>query len=495
MLSELRLHNFQGFGSPQVIPLKPLTLIYGPNASGKSSILRSLRLLSQSTEAARLTRAGSFVFEGQRISLASFENAVTRHDEDLSMRIGISISFDKPNRFSGPRERLEDSFEKIALDWTIESPGRISYINVAFTPRSGLALQGEPKDMPEDLKFCFANEERALILESCEGAGWLAVLSQAGFAVGSPTGEETLEETNPDGNAFLSSQDWDWQEVLDDARFRLVGIAPYYERPDGPIQRTKADSLHELVRPPRNQTSLLASLFRQLELAIVVSTVGFEYIGPLRDISKRVNFAAPSDDSRFRRQRGVRPAGRKEDETVSKWLERLTNKRYTLKTTEFRAEPVGFLGTMRSETVVDNLTGTQVTFEDVGVGLSQVLPILRSLSDSSPRSLGMGSMLGIEQPELHLHPRMQSGLSDLFADLVSERKNLQVIAETHSETFLMHLQKRLRAGTLDPDKVQILFVDRGPDGNVVTPINLDPGNEFEIDLPVSFARLRLEEFL
>ena len=50
MLRSMQLENFKAFGQRTIIPLAPITLIFGQNSSGKSSILQSLNLLKQTRE-------------------------------------------------------------------------------------------------------------------------------------------------------------------------------------------------------------------------------------------------------------------------------------------------------------------------------------------------------------------------------------------------------------------------------------------------------------
>ncbi|MGZ5520044.1 MAG: AAA family ATPase, partial [Limisphaerales bacterium] len=50
MINSYSLTNFKAFGGQQTVKLKPITLIYGPNSSGKSSLLQSLLLLKQTLE-------------------------------------------------------------------------------------------------------------------------------------------------------------------------------------------------------------------------------------------------------------------------------------------------------------------------------------------------------------------------------------------------------------------------------------------------------------
>jgi len=47
MLTEYQFSNFKAFSSPAAIPIKPITLIFGANSSGKSSIFQSLLMLKQ----------------------------------------------------------------------------------------------------------------------------------------------------------------------------------------------------------------------------------------------------------------------------------------------------------------------------------------------------------------------------------------------------------------------------------------------------------------
>ena len=84
-----------------------------------------------------------------------------------------------------------------------------------------------------------------------------------------------------------------------------------------------------------------------------------------------------------------------------------------------------------------------VDIPDVGFGISQVLPVIVQ-SFYAPA----GSIIFIEQPELHLHPRAQAHLADLFIEVLTLReggkeRGIQLIIETHSEHFLYRLQRRI----------------------------------------------------
>ena len=91
----------------------------------------------------------------------------------------------------------------------------------------------------------------------------------------------------------------------------------------------------------------------------------------------------------------------------------------------------------------------------VGVGVSQVLPILVLSLLAEP-----GSTLLFEQPELHLHPRVQTRLGDFFISMISAGR--QCIVETHSEYLVNRLRYRVAAspGEELANDIAIQFVEK-----------------------------------
>jgi predicted ATPase len=90
---------------------------------------------------------------------------------------------------------------------------------------------------------------------------------------------------------------------------------------------------------------------------------------------------------------------------------------------------------------------------NVGVGVSQVLPIVLACLLASEEST-----IIIEQPELHLHPAMQTKLTDFF--IATMLCNKQLIIETHSEYIINQLRLRtVTCFTKEPinDKLKIYF--------------------------------------
>ena len=84
--------------------------------------------------------------------------------------------------------------------------------------------------------------------------------------------------------------------------------------------------------------------------------------------------------------------------------------------------------------------GPEALITDVGFGVSQVLPVIVLLNHVPEKSTVM-----FEQPEIHLHPAIQSNLADVMVG-IAETRDLQLIVETHSEHFLRRLQRRIAEG-------------------------------------------------
>ncbi len=129
--------------------------------------------------------------------------------------------------------------------------------------------------------------------------------------------------------------------------------------------------------------------------------------------------------------------------------------------------------------LVDTFSKTNVSLLDVGFGVSQVLPvIIQSL-------FARNQTVFIEQPEVHIHPRLQTELGDLFIESVRDFGN-RFIVETHSEHLMLRLQRRIREGKLKPDEVSVLYIDRTDEGSVCLQLRLDSEGDFIDHWPDGF---------
>jgi len=212
------------------------------------------------------------------------------------------------------------------------------------------------------------------------------------------------------------------------------------------------------------------------------------YLGPLRQpperISTRRDNASSSTDMPF-----FLLDQESERQEVSGWMRRL-GMEYDLDVLSLSSTPgAHVLGDIVSVILRNSRSGVTLSTADVGFGVSQVLPILVELSARSE------SLLLIEQPEIHLHPAMQSELADLLIESIDEAgRGNQIIAETHSEHIMLRVQRRIREHSLDADQVAVLYVDQDESGRAyIQELRLDEDGQFLDDWPNGFFVERFDE--
>lgn len=124
MLRSMQLENFKAFGQRTIIPLAPITLIFGENSSGKSSILQSLNLLKQTRESRDVEALLLPRTDNGFVDLGSFQEMLFDHELERQLHIRLDTSWENEferRRFSGraiPQSNgigLEVSFARKSL--------------------------------------------------------------------------------------------------------------------------------------------------------------------------------------------------------------------------------------------------------------------------------------------------------------------------------------------------------------------------------------------
>jgi len=145
--------------------------------------------------------------------------------------------------------------------------------------------------------------------------------------------------------------------------------------------------------------------------------------------------------------------------------------------------------------LIDNCS-RKLTFEDVGTGLSCLIPVL----------VGLYSKCSfVQQPELHLHPALQSAMGDVCIEAARRGDGATHFIETHSEHLLLRILKRIRQASagriastdalaVKPDDLAILYFDPQPDGSTkVKRIRVTEEGEFLDRWPRGFFEERGKE--
>ena len=138
--------------------------------------------------------------------------------------------------------------------------------------------------------------------------------------------------------------------------------------------------------------------------------------------------------------------------------------------------------------IVEVREGLKVDLVQMGLGLSQILPIITQGLISKP-----GSIFIVEDPDVHMHPGIQAAIADFFIFLKKERKVCSLI-ETHSDHFVTRLRRRIAEQAIYSKYIDIIFVEHFDSGSSYTSITVTPNGRFEGDLPPGFCDSQDEDF-
>jgi hypothetical protein len=479
--SSLEIENFKPFGERVKVPLASITLLFGENSAGKSSILQCLYMLKQTLEngpsSMLLPRATKGI-----VDLGRFKDLIFDHDLSRDLIIKLSLGLrpdDKEEEFGGMEWKFRQASEeddiglhsftvfeegKSICSFTLSQPkDRQGHKDPAFFS-SAIYQSAEVfwRDNHRSMKFDERNRifrpDLSSLDKDCISKKYYAELFQKIFKPNQFSLQEAMEMQEKQfvvvNNAYLpvgwGLENFKKREL---ARKYLYGLFP----------SNSADFYSEVVE------DILKHLYP---------------LGPFRQSPQRTYMfsgASPSDlgysgeklpEYTYRNPDGIK--------YINDWLSRL-EVGY-----EFSVLPLGDRSKGFFEICLRNSRGVEHSLADVGFGVSQILPIIVQTVS------GSGQTIAVEQPEVHIHPRLQAELGDLFAAGVKNFYNRYII-ETHSEHLVLRLQKLISLGELKPDDVSVLYVSRGKNGSIVQRLNIDEDGDFMDDWPGGFFPERLRE--
>lgn len=490
MFRTLSIENFKVFGQQVEVPLAPITLVYGPNASGKSTILQALLLLKQSLESED-PETPALLMNGL-VDLGNFPGVVHRHDLHSNVGVGFELSPEGSRRgrtLGGARlkgaARIDLTFGWNPGERTVEQREvQVSFENLAarFHVRTLERSDTESKaEFPRRTlhEFLFADDQSVDSARS-----WLNHRLSSNPRVSDTVARPVGPEDDDLYRALVSK--------TARSTFRGGGylpISPHLRRQARGVtgEDYAAFSMSRGLRAWQVH-------FSDLESAMRASFEEMAYLGPLRDPPHRFHIFSGASRSNVGRsgEYTVEVLARRPEllARVNSWLERLEIP-YSISISEFSTEQVGeTVGDLIALVLRDRRSGVSVSASDVGFGISQLLPIVVQCL------LHRRSTILIEQPEIHVHPRLQAELAELVADSAGAFNQNQLIIETHSETLVLRLQRLIRRGDLSSDRVSVLYVDTMSDGFAyVRQLTLGDSGEFLVDWPKGFFEERVNEML
>ena len=547
MIHSLELENFKAFGERARIPFAPITLIFGENSAGKSSILQALNLLKQTRESREIGALLLPRSENGIVDLGSFKELIFDHKLERTLSIRIGIKMDEISSFSLPHGK-----EQIAIEFNFKRPSlkeevlldqfEIYYENSSnciarfqpsdrtvephefwmmmgfFHESRGLSpsklaavecvwLTDEPEFWESEFRWCTENseviirriKERMLDLEeglkqkrddsNDNGQGRIDEVSK-----------ESIKRLKRELNSlssdleYFSSSELELKSYISKRRSEemnaVLGVQGFL-----PVGVIRGDKMSMITGPgslTRHRSD--TEVFDVGEIVIAAShalerTLGNLFpMGPFRRPPERwyiFTGTSPQDvgyqgdllsDLLFRDSSLVNRA--------NKWLKQLEIG-YKLD-----VKPVGTdSGDLFEVRLIDirRKEHVDVALLDVGFGISQLLPfIVQSLVSEK-------QIISIEQPEVHVHPRLQADLGDLLAEAIQKPRQNQFIIETHSEHLILRLQRLVRKKQIRPEDVSVIYVSRGPEGANAERLRLDEDGDFIDDWPNGFFPERLRE--
>ncbi|GGZ14494.1 DUF3696 domain-containing protein [Shewanella fodinae] len=136
----------------------------------------------------------------------------------------------------------------------------------------------------------------------------------------------------------------------------------------------------------------------------------------------------------------------------------------------------------------------EVTPADVGAGVAQIFPLV--IAATQPRK----GMVCCEQPELHVHPKVQVAIGDLLTQCQAGN---QFLIETHSEHLVLRLLRRIRESEqqqlpsgytpLTPADISLLYLESSDEGTQVINTQITDDGDLANDWPNGFFEERDEE--
>jgi predicted ATPase len=149
-------------------------------------------------------------------------------------------------------------------------------------------------------------------------------------------------------------------------------------------------------------------------------------------------------------------------------------------------------------TIWDTRNDLALCAQDLGVGISQVVPVLVAALHN------IQGIVAIEEPESNIHPAFQVVLADLFITQAKANPDVLFLVETHSEHLMLRCLRRIRETTkglsqtgdvpsVTPEEVAVHFVEPCADGPRIHRIEIDGEGDFLDPWPQGFFRERVKE--
>ena len=402
MLTRMKLENFKAWQEAD-LTFGKVTAFFGANSAGKSSLFHLLLLLKQTRNATDRAVVLDFGGRAELVNLGTFADVVHLHDEAKMIRWLLEWTLPKALKIPDPRT---PSATPLFAGNSLQTRYEVGFGNTSLLPR--------------ELAYRFNDVDFLLRLKTIKKRQFELVADPPPFT-------------------FIRKQGRAW---------------PLPQPVKTHLFPSQAQSYYQN-----------AGFLGDFELAYENLMDSIYYLGPLREYPQREYHWAGSspEDVGHRGERtvdamlaatirgekrslGYRRRRQTFQQMIAHWL-------YTLGLIrEFHLEEIAKGSNLYRAMVKTFSSSVPTSLTDVGFGVSQVLPVLVLLY-----YVPEGSTVLVEQPEIHLHPAVQSGLADVMLN-VAEVRNVQIVVESHSEHLMRRLQRRVAEGSATAEDVKLSFV-------------------------------------
>jgi hypothetical protein len=521
-ITNISIENFKGIGKRVDIPIRPITLLFGANSAGKSTILQALLYLRHVLENSDPSQVNADKLEvsGETIDLGGFGNFV--HDQDLNNQIHIAVTVavdDDGLPCSGSDLEQISSIrpfkevEEVSVGVTVKDLGGewcgVSLYEVKINGEYIAKIQ--EIDSPENCEveingfhpaFGDIGEDENLIHPLVNYWLFSDKIKNNKLNIGSRPGGPELFCIPRMGSSFNDYFRGDSDDEDSEAIYYLTQLLI-----------GSCELVHKELKGMRNigglreipDRSYKPGLKQHSEKWYKGIAAWDRFHGDHYDIEPYLNALNRLGlDSRFEVREFLELpndgivsslAYKNKDEEISLDMEESDEVRRELKKARFVQKLI----------ITDEREEVELEPADVGVGISQVLPVVVGAHDKK------FTLLSIEQPELHIHPAIQCNLADELVNALfhSDRNTIEresdrvLLLETHSEHLMLRLLRRIRESYedelppgvkgLSPESISVVYVERDNQGVKITHLPVTEDGDFEKKWPKGFFEERTEE--
>ena len=489
MITKLRIKNFKAFKNEQSIRIAPITLIYGPNSAGKSSIIQSLQLLNQSFLNLDAIRNLELAPKGADLDLGLPVNFMHRGNTKSPLVVSFCSTTNIGNTRTGKSQRILTTQDSIELEIKLEF--KQEKIEDLYSPLKVQSAEYTIKNM-EDQVYNFKFKKISDVENTFKFVNKSSISNAAKFFF--KYNKERFDIIKSDMKLDIAESKREITVKTLEAEFKNLTFsnrAMFFEPNFFPTYLPHRDSSKE-DRAFENSwgwNRLMSDLNSPIERTIR----SCNHISGLRNKPQR--FYPLTNTRGFVGRTGENMAGLllklskgANKNQLNKWLKNLEIP-YQISVAPIKDSLAGSLLIIKLKDLRNNV---EVTPSDVGIGISQILPLLiQGLSEISKAPTNTRQLVAdikcVEQPELHLHPKLQANIADFFIDTVKKSKNLRWILETHSESLMLRLQKRIRSKEIDPSLVSVIYVNPTSGGcSEAYELRIDEEGDFIDEWPHGF---------